>query len=237
MVEFPLKGPHVWLRAMDRSATDLRMMQRCVELSAAAAECRELPFACVICRDGEIVAEATNHVVRDGDVTRHAEILAISEAQRALGRSDLSDCTIYSNVEPCPMCAFPIRETRIGRVVYAIGSPMMGGFSKWNVLGDSEISDAMPEAFGERPEVTAGLQYREAAAVWRKWHPVFWLAIRLRGCLADPAEDEIVTVQERRSRRRPLRRLLSFLSRAPMRKSAARPANAAPPEMRPQETN
>ena len=88
---------------------------------------------------------------------RHAEILAISEAQRVLGRSDLSDCTIYSNVEPCPMCSFPIRETRIGRVVYAISSPMMGGFSKWNVLGDNEISNVMPQVFGDAPEVAAGL--------------------------------------------------------------------------------
>src|ERR1041385_4801184 len=123
---------------MDRSAFDLQMMQRCVELSAAAGRPRELPFACVICRDGEIVTEAINRVARDGDVTRHAEIVAISEAQRILGRKDLSDCTLYSNVEPCPMCSFPIRETRIGRVVYAISSPMMGGFWTWDVPGDNE---------------------------------------------------------------------------------------------------
>lgn len=127
------------------------MMERCIALSMEAAESRELPFACVVCREGEVVAEAINRVVRDSDVTRHAEILAISEAQRLLGRRDLSDCTIYSNVEPCPMCAFPIRETRIGRVVYAISSPMMGGLSKWNVLGDNEISNVMPEVFGDRP--------------------------------------------------------------------------------------
>ncbi len=134
---------------MDRSAIDFKMMRRCIALSADAVQRGELPFACVICRDGEVVAEAINRVVQNADVTRHAEIIAISEAQRILGRSDLSDCTIYSNVEPCPMCSFPIRETRIGRVVYAISSPMMGGFSKWNVLGDNEISNVMPEVFGE----------------------------------------------------------------------------------------
>jgi len=211
---------------MDRSVFDSQMMRRCVELSAAAVQQRELPFACVICRDGEIVIEAINRVVRDGDVTLHAEVLAISEAQRILGRSDLSDCTIYSNVEPCPMCAFPIRETRIGRVVYAISSPMMGGFSKWNVLGDNEISNVMPEVFGDAPEVAAGLQYREAAEVWRKWNPVFWLGIRFRGCLADPAKDDAhLTLQARQRNRRPLRRLLAFLSQALARK---RPAAAQP---------
>jgi len=207
---------------MDRSVFDLQMMRRCVELSTEAVRLRELPFACVICRDGEIVAEAINRVAHDRDVTRHAEILAISEAQRVLGRSDLSDCTIYSNVEPCPMCSFPIRETRIGRVVYAISSPMMGGFSKWNVLGDNEISNVMPQVFGEAPEVAAGLQYREAAAVWRSWNPVFWLGIRFRGCLADPAKDDAhLTLQVRQRNRRPLRRLLSLVSQALARKPAA----------------
>ncbi len=204
---------------MDRSAIDLKMMRRCVELSTDAVRRRELPFSCVICRDGEVVAEAINRVVQDADVTRHAEIIAISEAQRILGRSDLSDCTIYSNVEPCPMCSFPIRETRIGRVVYAISSPMMGGFSKWNVLGDNEISNVMPEVFGDKPEVAAGLYYREAAAVWRKWNPVFWLGIRFRGCLADPAQDvAAVTLQARHSEWRPLRRLLTFMSQMFARK-------------------
>jgi tRNA(adenine34) deaminase len=207
---------------MDQPAIDLKMMRRCVELSAVAVDRHELPFACVVCRDGEIVAEAINRVVQDGDVTKHAEILAISAAQTILGRSDLSDCTIYSNVEPCPMCSFPIRETRIHRVVYAISSPMMGGFSKWNVLGDNEISNVMPEVFGDKPEVAAGLQYREAAAVWRKWNPVFWLGIRFRGCLADPAQGGAAhTLQVRRPQRRPVRRLLALVSQALARKRPA----------------
>lgn len=220
--------------AMDRSAIDLKMMRRCIELSAEAVRRRELPFACVICRDDEIVAEAINRVVQDADVTRHAELLAISEAQRVLKRSDLSDCTIYSNVEPCPMCSFPIRETRIGRVVFAISSPMMGGFSKWNVLGDNEISHVMPEVFGDKPEVAAGLHYREAAAVWRTWNPVFWLGIRFRGCLADPARDDnALTLQVRHPKRRPLRRLLTLLSQVFARKRPAAAVVRVQSERRP----
>jgi tRNA(adenine34) deaminase len=195
---------------MSHSEIDVKMMRRCVELSATAAKQRELPFSCVICLDGEIVAEATNRVVRDADVTRHAELLAISEAQRILGRKDLSDCTIYSSVEPCPMCSFPIRETRIGRVVYAVSSPMMGGFSKWNVLSDNELSNVMPEAFGDIPEVSAGLLYREAAAVWRNWNPLVWLAIRFRGCLTESPKDDVYRQLQARPPRRHrfLRRLL-----------------------------
>ena len=200
---------------MDQSTIDLKMMRRCVELSAVAVRQRELPFSCVICRDGEVVAEAINRVVAEADVTRHAELLAISAAQKTLGRSDLSDCTIYSSVEPCPMCAFPIRETRIGRVVYAISSPMMGGLSKWNVLGDNEISNVMPQVFGDTPEVAAGLLYREAAAVWRAWNPIFWLGIRFRGCLAEaPRQGAYRKLQSGAQRRGVFARLLAFASRA-----------------------
>lgn len=170
--------------SMDQSAIDLAMMERCVRLSATAAKRGELPFACVICDGDSVVAEATNQVRQEGDVTRHAELVAISNAQKTLGRKNLSRCTLYSNIEPCPMCSFPIRETRMKRVVYAIGSPTMGGVSKWNILRDTEISNVMPEAFGPVPEVVAGLMGREAESVWRKWRPVIWAIIKQRGCFA-----------------------------------------------------
>ena len=74
---------------------DLRMMVRCISLSRDSIAAGELPFGCVICHDGEVVSEATNRVARDGDVTRHAEMVAMSEAQRVLGTRRLSRCTLY----------------------------------------------------------------------------------------------------------------------------------------------
>jgi tRNA(adenine34) deaminase len=58
---------------------------------------------------------------------------------------------------------------------------MMGGGSRWNVLGDAHISKRMPEAFGPPPEVVTGVLSKEAASVWRKWNPIVWGIIRLRG--------------------------------------------------------
>lgn len=165
-------------------AIDLHMMRRCIELSRAAAQAGELPFAALICRDGVVIAEATNQVARESDVTRHAEIIAISQAQRALATKNLSGCTLYATVEPCPMCSFPVRETRISRVVFAIASPLMGGASRWDVLTDPELSKRMPEAFGPPPTVVAGLLRKEAARVWRRWNPIAWGIIRLRGVFA-----------------------------------------------------
>ncbi|HEY9452446.1 MAG TPA: nucleoside deaminase [Bradyrhizobium sp.] len=164
-------------------AIDAIMMERCIRLSATAVQRGEFPFAAVICKeDGEVVVESINQVALHADVTRHAELVAVSEAQRILGRKDLSGCTLYSTVEPCAMCSFPIRETRIGRVVFAINSPMMGGFSKWNVLRDGEISRVMPEAFGPVPEVIAGLSRRAAEKIWWTWNPLIWWVIKQRGC-------------------------------------------------------
>jgi tRNA(adenine34) deaminase len=170
-----------------QSAIDVMMMERCIRLSANATQSGELPFASLICKGNELVVETTNRVARDGDVTRHAELIAISEAQKVLGRRDLADCTLYTTVEPCAMCSYAIRETRIARVIYSIKSPVMGGLSKWNVLRDPELSQAMPEVFGAVPEVMAGLLRHEAENVWSKWNLFYWSAIRLGGYLGgDP---------------------------------------------------
>ncbi|HEY1736458.1 MAG TPA: nucleoside deaminase [Methylovirgula sp.] len=165
---------------------DIKMMARCIELSKSARSLGEFPFAALICKGDEVIVEAVNRVARERDVTRHAEIVAISEAQKRLGRKNLNGCTIYSTVEPCPMCSFPIRETKIRKVVYAIKSPMMGGHSKFSILNDREISRAMPEVFGDVPEVIDGLLHKEAEKVWWRWNPIVWSVIRHRGCFGHP---------------------------------------------------
>ena len=67
---------------IDAQAFDEYMMRHCFALAAKAAAQGEYPYAAVVVRDGEIVAETTNKVAQDRDVTRHAETVAISEAQK-----------------------------------------------------------------------------------------------------------------------------------------------------------
>ena len=76
------------------------------------------PFGAVIVQDGVVISRAHNEVLRRNDPTAHAEILAIREASAILGRSDLSDCEIYSTSEPCPRCFAAIFWARIRRLVY-----------------------------------------------------------------------------------------------------------------------
>jgi tRNA(adenine34) deaminase len=160
---------------------DRDMMGRCIELSRQAASHRELPFAAMICDGEEVLAEVTNHVFRRSDVTQHAEFLAVSEAQRAYGRKRLANCTIYSNVEPCVMCSMSIREAGLARVVFAIRSAYMGGYSKWNVLEDPSLSRATRGYYRKPPIVITGLMMAEAEKVWRNWNPIMWTVIRWRG--------------------------------------------------------
>jgi tRNA(adenine34) deaminase len=135
----------------------------------------------VICRDGEVVVEVTNQVSREGDVTRHAELVTVSTAQRVLGRKRLGGCTLYTNVEPCVMCSLPVRESGISRVVFSIKSPLMGGFSRWNVLDDNTLSSAMMGHVPKPPEIVRGILMQEAEAVWQEWNPLIWAVIRKRG--------------------------------------------------------
>ena len=121
---------------LDIDPIDAAMMARCIELSRIGAAVGELPIGSLIARRGQIIAESTNEIMRLTDESRHAEIIAIARARNLIGDDALSECTLYSTVEPCPMCAFCIRAAGLGRVAFALGSPIVGGLSRWNILGD-----------------------------------------------------------------------------------------------------
>src|SRR3954454_11290337 len=163
---------------MEAQAHEREMMQRCIELSVQSGREGEYPYGVVICRDGKAVAESINRVAHEHDVTRHAEVVAISEAQKTLGTVSLDRCSIYVSAEPCAYCCYAIRESRIGRVVYGLTSPHMGGVSKWPVLTDKDISNAMPEVFAEPPEIVSGFMAREAEDALLKTSPVVGQAMK-----------------------------------------------------------
>ena len=162
-------------------AHDRDMMLRAIALSTKSGEAGEYPYGVVICRGGVVVAESINRVKHDGDVTRHAEIVAISAAQKALRNTSLDDCVIYVNAEPCALCCYAIRESRIGRVVYGLYSPHMGGRSKWNVLADEDISRVMPEVFAPPPAIVGGFMAREAQDALFKLDPLVCEVMKERG--------------------------------------------------------
>ncbi len=81
----------------------------------------EIPIGAVVVGGGRILGRGHNRTEALGDVTAHAEMLAITAAEQTLGGKFLSDCSLYVTVEPCPMCAGAVGWSRIGRIVY--GAP------------------------------------------------------------------------------------------------------------------
>ena len=170
---------------------DRKMMSRCIALSVRSGIEREYPYAAILCRGNAIIAESTNKVAHDHDVTRHAEVVVISEAQKQLHSISLSDCVIYVNVEPCVYCCFAIRESKIGRVVYGLRSPQMGGVSRWNVLGDEGLSNKCPEVFDPPPEIVAGFMAAEVEQALLDWNPFVWGAIIKRRLFVAGSVDRV----------------------------------------------
>lgn len=106
------------------------------------------PFGACVVRDGQVVSCEHNLVLQTGDITAHAEVVAIRAACRATRTWDLSGCVIYSTCEPCPMCFSAIHWARIGSIVFGatVADAQSAGFNELPItnsqlkeLGDSDI--------------------------------------------------------------------------------------------------
>src|SRR5437762_11723207 len=98
------------------------MAQALAEARLAAAE-GEVPIGAVAVFEGRVVGRGRNARERLQDPTAHAEILALQEASRALGRWRLTGATIYATLEPCPRCASAPANARFARRAYALAHP------------------------------------------------------------------------------------------------------------------
>ncbi|MBD3790708.1 MAG: nucleoside deaminase [Campylobacterales bacterium] len=143
-----------------------KFIRRCMELAQESLDAGDNPFGALVVKEGQIIAEARNSAVRH-DMTDHAEIIAMRSAKEILGTPDLSGCTLYSNCEPCPMCSFMIREQKIKEVVFALRTPHMGGYSRWDILQDKGLARYEP-AFATPPNVITGVLEKEAAEQFEK---------------------------------------------------------------------
>lgn len=116
-------------------------MKEAIREARIAESLREVPIGAVIVKDQQIIARGHNLRESTLDPTAHAEMIAIRRASEVLRAWRLIDCTLYVTLEPCPMCAGAIVQSRIARIVYAAPDPKAGcAGSLMNLVQDSRFN-------------------------------------------------------------------------------------------------
>ena len=141
---------------------DVFYMQSALRCAHKAAVADEVPIGAVIVRNGEVIARAWNQVEMLKDATAHAEMLAITQAEAAVGDWRLNECDLYVTKEPCPMCAGAIVLARLRRVVFGCSDSKGGAAGGWINLLQSDV-------LNHRCEVTSGVLGEESAALLRQF--------------------------------------------------------------------
>ena len=106
----------------------------------------DIPIGCVIKQNGIIITATHNQREKNNDITAHAEILAIRQAQKILSTSRLSDCELYVTLEPCPMCAWTILQARIKSVYFGSYNKQYGAMG--TVLDLPELANSKIKIYG-----------------------------------------------------------------------------------------
>ncbi len=134
---------------------DEKFMREALSLADEAAKIGEAPIGCVIVKNNEIVGRGYNRREIDRDALAHAEILAIKDACKNLGGWRLFGCDLYVTLEPCPMCAGAIINSRIDRVIFGASDPKAGS------LGSVVNLFELP--YNHKPEIISGVLCEEAS--------------------------------------------------------------------------
>ena len=138
--------------------TDLAMMRRALDLAANAAKEGEVPIAAVIYRGDECIAEGWNRRENDHDASAHAEIVAIREAGRKLGQWRLNGLSMAVTLEPCPMCAGALVNSRIERLIYGADDPKAGACrTLYEIPSDQRLNHRLDVIGGVMADESVGL--------------------------------------------------------------------------------
>ncbi|MBP2078565.1 tRNA(adenine34) deaminase [Oceanobacillus polygoni] len=148
---------------------DEKFMEAAIGEAQKALTLNEVPIGAVIVYNDEIIAKGYNLRESSQTTLSHAELVAIQEANEKIGSWRLEDCTLYVTLEPCPMCAGAIVQSRIKRVVYGATDPKAGcAGTLMNLLNEPR--------FNHQVELTSGVLQTECAALLTD----FFRAIRKR---------------------------------------------------------
>ncbi|WP_217988485.1 tRNA adenosine(34) deaminase TadA [Paucisalibacillus globulus] len=136
--------------------TDEQYMKLAIEQAERALEKDEVPIGAIIVYQDEVIASGFNVRELSQETLSHAELIAIQQANKEIGSWRLEDCTLYVTLEPCPMCAGAIVQSRIKRVVYGAVDPKAGCAGTIMNLLDNQ-------RFNHQAEVTSGVLEKECS--------------------------------------------------------------------------
>ena len=134
------------------------LMREALRMAEKGRAVKEVPVGALIVRDGKIISRAYNQVELLKDATAHAEMLALTAAEAAVGDWRLTDCDLYVTKEPCPMCAGAIVHTRIRRVIFGCPDVRAGAAGTVMNLVDNP-------SLNHRCEITGNVRLNECAAI------------------------------------------------------------------------
>lgn len=136
-------------------------MRMALEQAEQARRLGEVPVGCVIVKDGQVIGRGYNRRETDRTVLGHAELMAIQQAEQALGDWRLTGCTLYVTLEPCPMCAGAILNARPESVVFGASDPVFGACGG--------VMNLFEEAFGVRIRLYGGVLAAECAGLLQEF--------------------------------------------------------------------
>jgi tRNA(adenine34) deaminase len=132
-------------------------MREALALARQAAAEGEVPVGCVIVREGSVVGRGYNKREREQNALSHAELIAIGEACKTVGFWRLPDCDMFVTLEPCPMCAGAIINSRISTVYFGASDPKAGACGS--------VTNLFSFPFNHKPNVVSGVLAEESAAL------------------------------------------------------------------------
>jgi tRNA(adenine34) deaminase len=137
---------------------DAGFMRQALRLAAKAHESEEVPIGAVVVRGGKIIGRGHNQIELLKDATAHAEMLALTQAEAAVGDWRLVDCDLYVTKEPCVMCAGALVHVRIRRVIFGCADPRSGA-------AGGIINLLQHPALNHHCEITSGVLQDECVAI------------------------------------------------------------------------
>lgn len=133
-------------------------MQEAINIAKSSG--KDLPIGAVLVKNGKIIAKAHNEKELKKDVTSHAEMLVIQEGQKVLNTTVLTDCQLYVTLEPCPMCAWAILNSRISKVFFGAYDTIYGA------LGSATD---LRKYLNSKTEIIGGIKEEECSTLLKNY--------------------------------------------------------------------